>query len=78
MFIMAQTIDWPVMTYSAMNSRGPHETPGYKEQPWLALFFIIFIIFGSFFMMNLFVGVVLSAYNKEMERIGSNFLLTSE
>ena len=61
-----------------MNSGGPETAPGYKTSPYLSLFFILFIIFGAFFIINLFVGVIISAYNREIERSGNNFLLTAE
>lgn len=64
--------------YKVMNSGGPETAPGYKTSPYLSLFFILFIIFGAFFIINLFVGVIISAYNREIERSGNNFLLTAE
>ena len=53
-----------------MNSSGTFTTPGFKEQPWTATFFIIFVIFASFFITNLFIGVIISAYNREIEKSG--------
>ena len=44
---------------------------------WKSLFFIIFIIFGNFFILNLFVGVVISTFNTQKDVIGKDFLLTS-
>lgn len=41
-----------------------------------SLFFILFILFGNFLILNLFVGVVVSTFNKEKELLGKNFLLT--
>jgi len=78
MIVMAQTVNWAPIMYRTMNSRGPFMTPGYKESPFSALFFLLFIIFGAFVFMNLFVGVVISAYNRESERLGKHFLLTKK
>ena len=36
------------------------------------------MIVGCFFMINLFVGVVISNYNREKDDLGKLFLLTSE
>ena len=36
----------------------------------------MFIIIGSFFLLNLFVGVVISTFNRQKEKIGGNNLLT--
>ena len=38
---------------------------------------MIFVIVFVFFLLNLFVGVVVSTFNTEKERVGKNFLLTS-
>ena len=42
---------------------------------WI-LFFIFFMIVGSFFLLNLFIGVVISNFNREKDKIGGNNLLT--
>jgi len=42
----------------------------------VGLFFVGFVIVGSFFVLNLFVGIVISNFNRERERIGKDFLLT--
>lgn len=34
------------------------------------------MIVGSFFLLNLFVGVVISSFNREKDKIGGNNLLT--
>ena len=73
---MSQTVSWSVIMYSIVNSNGPDTVPGYKTQPYMALFFVSYIIFGTFFVSNLFVGVVISAYNEETDRLGKGFLLT--
>jgi len=44
---------------------------------WI-IFFIIFVIVGSFFFLNLFVGVVISTFNIEHDKIGGNNLLTEK
>jgi voltage-gated sodium channel type IV alpha len=52
----------------AVNSKGPLDVPGFKENPYISLFFLVFIIFGAFFIINLFVGVIISAYNREIDK----------
>ena len=44
---------------------------------WI-IFFIVFVIVGSFFFLNLFVGVVISTFNIEHDKIGGNNLLTEK
>ena len=36
------------------------------------------MIVGSFFLINLFVGVVISTFNSEQDKIGKNDLLTDK
>ena len=64
--------------YKAMNSMGPDMQPGNKENYTYSVFFISYIIFGAYFMANLFVGVVISSFNRESEKLGKNFLLTED
>jgi hypothetical protein len=78
MIIMSQTTDWYDLMYMVMNSNGPHRVPGYKVNYWVCWFFVTFIVLGSFFLMNLFVGVIISAFNSESQRLGKNFLLTEK
>ena len=44
---------------------------------WI-FFFVLFIILGSFFIQNLFVGIVISTFNREKERLGKSFLMTDK
>lgn len=37
-----------------------------------------FVILGNFLVLNLFVGVVVSTFNREKEILGKNFLLTDK
>ena len=43
-----------------------------------ALYFILFMILGFFFFLNLFIGVVVSTFNAEQDKIGGNDLLTEK
>ena len=61
-----------------MNSRGVDKVPGYKENTKVSIFFVTFMIICAFLMMNLFVGVITSAYEKARVSMGSEFLLTGD
>jgi hypothetical protein len=63
-----------------MKATGINEAP-LEHQPfgigsYSALFFIVWVIFGCFFMLNMFAGVLVSAFNRESERQGEKMLLT--
>lgn len=75
---MSQTTDWYELMYMVVNSNGPNKVPGYKVNIAYSWFFIVFIVFGAFFMTNLFVGVIISAFNSESQRLGKHFLLTEK
>ena len=42
---------------------------------WM-MFFILFVVLGGFFVVNLFAGVVVDVFNKEKDRLGGLALLT--
>ena len=62
--------------YLGMWTRGINLTREPGSQNIVALFFIAYIVICSFFILNLFVGVVITTYNREKEKLGKNFLLT--
>lgn len=78
---MSQTVGWAEFMYRAIRSRGEGKQPdrsGETADPIAAAYFCIFIVFGAFFITNLFVGVVISTYNREKDRLGNNFLLSDD
>lgn len=75
-FIMSQSFNWVDAMNKAVASRGIDMNPMPYSDPFISFFFILFIIVGSFFITNLFVGVVISTYNRESEKLGDHFLLT--
>jgi hypothetical protein len=40
------------------------------------IYFVIVVIIGNFFLINLFVGVIITTYNREKELVGKDFMLT--
>ena len=75
---MATLTGWSESMYRGIDAGGVNRVPVQNKSPHFAVFFILFIIAGSFFMLNLFVGVVISTYNREKEKQGKNFLLTKD
>jgi hypothetical protein len=63
--------------YQAASNRGiDYVSSNYIESGVEAFIFVIAVIIGNFFLMNLFVGVIISAYNREKELIGKDFMLS--
>ena len=48
----------------------------YITSPLAAGFFILVVVIGNFFLLNLFVGVIITTYNREKELVGKDFMLT--
>ncbi|NXV79480.1 SCN5A protein, partial [Atlantisia rogersi] len=70
---------WTDIMYSAVDSRQVCEQPKFEAFLAMYMYFVIFIIFGSFFMLNLFIGVVISNFNQQRKKIsGKDLFLTEE
>ena len=76
LFQMATTSGWSDIMFASINTTQIDYVPIKNNNLYWILFFIVFIIVGSFFLLNLFVGVVISTFNREKDKIGGNNLLT--
>ncbi|NWU87764.1 SCN5A protein, partial [Onychorhynchus coronatus] len=55
------------------------QQPKFEARLHMYTYFVVFIIFGSFFMLNLFIGVVISNFNEQRKKIsGKDLFLTEE
>lgn len=52
--------------------------PVENSNNYYTIYFMVFMFIGFFFILNLFMGVVVSTYNREKDKLGNNFLLTEE
>jgi hypothetical protein len=50
--------------------------PLIENNVYWSFFFMVFIFFGNFLILNLFTGVVCDTYNNEKEFLGKNYLLS--
>lgn len=63
--------------YRASKLREIDMTPGQEiTSTPAALFFVLIIIIGNFFLMNLFVGIIITTYNRQKDLAGTDFMLT--
>ncbi|KAK5847668.1 hypothetical protein PBY51_016777 [Eleginops maclovinus] len=60
---------WMVIMYAAVDSRNLEDQPEYEVNLYMYLYFVIFIIFGSFFTLNLFIGVIIDNFNQQKKKI---------
>ncbi|KAK9407174.1 sodium channel protein type 8 subunit alpha [Crotalus adamanteus] len=54
------------------------EQPKYEDNIYMYIYFVIFIIFGSFFTLNLFIGVIIDNFNQQKKKIGQDIFMTEE
>jgi len=45
------------------------DQPVYEDNIYMYIYFVIFIIFGSFFTLNLFIGVIIDNFNQQKKKI---------
>ncbi|KAK2525995.1 hypothetical protein Q9233_008628 [Columba guinea] len=60
---------WMDIMYAAVDSRNVLDQPKYEDNLYMYLYFVIFIIFGSFFTLNLFIGVIIDNFNQQKKKI---------
>eukprot|EP00755_Sulcionema_specki_P002765 Sspe_Gene.27001::Locus_11437_Transcript_3_5_Confidence_0.286_Length_6396::g.27001::m.27001 len=66
---------WSSIMYNAIDAVGHDSAPRRDHNPYVGLFFVFFVIVGSFFILNLFVGVVIHNYNEvKVKEDGLHFL----
>uniref|UniRef100_A0A8C4GZA0 Sodium channel protein n=1 Tax=Dicentrarchus labrax TaxID=13489 RepID=A0A8C4GZA0_DICLA len=65
---------WMDIMYAAVDSREVEEQPSYEINLYMYIYFVIFIIFGSFFTLNLFIGVIIDNFNQQKKKINEIFM----
>ncbi|XP_018584037.1 sodium channel protein type 2 subunit alpha-like isoform X4 [Scleropages formosus] len=69
---------WMDIMYAAVDSRDVEDQPVYEENLYMYLYFVIFIIFGSFFTLNLFIGVIIDNFNQQKKKLGGQDIFMTE
>ncbi|GAA6214560.1 sodium channel protein type 4 subunit alpha A-like [Lates japonicus] len=69
---------WMDIMYAAVDSREIEEQPSYEINLYMYMYFVIFIIFGSFFTLNLFIGVIIDNFNQQKKKINKDIFMTEE
>eukprot|EP01065_Artemidia_motanka_P041527 TRINITY_DN5402_c0_g1_i1.p1 TRINITY_DN5402_c0_g1~~TRINITY_DN5402_c0_g1_i1.p1 ORF type:complete len:1627 (+),score=405.07 TRINITY_DN5402_c0_g1_i1:1530-6410(+) len=67
LFEMATLEGWVAVMHLGMDAVNKDRAPVKNNQPWMSLYFIVFMVVGSFFLVNLFVGVLIGFYEKSRE-----------
>ncbi|XP_068804820.1 sodium channel protein type 1 subunit alpha isoform X5 [Struthio camelus] len=69
---------WMDIMYAAIDSRDVLLQPKYEDNLYMYLYFVIFIIFGSFFTLNLFIGVIIDNFNQQKKKFGGQDIFMTE
>ena len=64
LFIVSSLEGWPEIMLQAVDSQGVEMGPKLNNSPISAYFFLTFILIGSFFFLNFFVGVIFLNYEE--------------
>ncbi|XP_066201105.1 sodium channel protein type 9 subunit alpha [Saccopteryx leptura] len=69
---------WMDIMYAAVDSVDVDEQPIYEHSLYMYIYFVIFIIFGSFFTLNLFIGVIIDNFNQQKKKLGGQDIFMTE
>lgn len=77
---MMTTEGWTDVMFNGMDVVGVDKQPKTNNQAYYCLYFILFMIVGFLFLMNLFVGVIIDNFNKikEQKEVGGIFVTDSQ
>ncbi|XP_051565573.1 sodium channel protein type 2 subunit alpha-like [Myxocyprinus asiaticus] len=69
---------WMPIMYAAVDSRNINDQPIYEVNKYMYIFFIVFIILGAFFTLNLFIGVIIDNFNQQKKKFGGQDIFMTE
>ncbi|NXM72661.1 SCN2A protein, partial [Serilophus lunatus] len=69
---------WMEIMYPAVDSTEVGKQPKYEDNLYMYIYFVVFIIFGSFFTLNLFIGVIIDNFNQQKKKISQDIFMTEE
>merc|ERR1719245_1963036 len=72
LFQVATFKGWLAIMADATDSRNLGQQPIREVNIYMYLYFVFFIIFGSFFTLNLFIGVIIDNFNEQKKKAGGS------
>jgi len=69
LFNVMTTEGWIGVMWNAVDAAGIDEVPIEDNAPTAVLFFFLFMVVGSLFILNMFVGIVINVFNAEKETL---------
>lgn len=78
LFQVATFEGWMEVMEDAVDARGVDLQPQREANLYAYLYFVIFIVCGSFFTLNLFIGVIIDNFNMLKKKVKANATLALE
>ncbi|XP_041259196.1 sodium channel protein type 2 subunit alpha-like isoform X10 [Onychostruthus taczanowskii] len=69
---------WMEIMYAAVDSTKVKHQPKYEDNLYMYIYFVAFIVFGSFFTLNLFIGVIIDNFNQQKKKLGGQDIFMTE
>ncbi|XP_067300666.1 sodium channel, voltage-gated, type I-like, alpha isoform X1 [Pseudorasbora parva] len=69
---------WMPIMFAAVDSRNVDDQPEYEANLYMYIYFVIFIILGAFFTLNLFIGVIIDNFNQQKKKFGGQDIFMTE
>uniref|UniRef100_A0A2K6GDP7 Calcium voltage-gated channel subunit alpha1 H n=1 Tax=Propithecus coquereli TaxID=379532 RepID=A0A2K6GDP7_PROCO len=64
LFVLSSKDGWVNIMYDGLDAVGVDQQPVQNHNPWMLLYFVSFLLIVSFFVLNMFVGVVVENFHK--------------
>jgi len=64
LFIVSTLEGWPDIMLQSIDATKVNRGPEYESNPGYVYFYIVFIMVGSFFLLNFFIGVLFLKYTE--------------
>ncbi|KAM9409072.1 sodium channel protein type 4 subunit alpha B-like isoform 2-T3 [Pholidichthys leucotaenia] len=71
---VATSSGWMDIMYAAVDSRGVDLQPFYEGNLYMYLYFVCFVIFGLFFILNLFIGVIIDNFYRQKTKLRGTYI----
>eukprot|EP00760_Papus_ankaliazontas_P015787 PhM_4_TR16727/c0_g1_i2/m.78731 len=78
LFRVSMMTNWDTFMYDAMDSATTTRAREHSSSPWLSLYFVVFVLVGTFFALNLFVGLLVQTFSQLQRKFNGSALLTQE
>ena len=73
LFVVSSLEGWPAIMNQAMDATKEGYGPEYQNNVKQAVFFIVFVLIGSFFFLNFFIGVLFLKYSEAQKRENAGY-----